>query len=254
MSHAVIFVGENSARAHALTYAKSLNCEKKNSGCAAELAEKKFPAETQKNCGECLSCRVFESGNHPDTFFVKATKQKGIGVEEIREQIVMPMATKPFKYAHKVFIIEDQCTPQAQNALLKTIEEPAPYGVFLFLAQNTHGFLPTILSRCVVKNIKGEFLGDADFLPLAEEIFLALQNADIPQAFALYKKVDAFEKNDLLRFLDTLYVIYGKKIRDEKIFFLDAPKIISDTKKILSQNANTQLALELMFEKLRRNQ
>jgi DNA polymerase III delta prime subunit len=234
MSHAVIFVGEHSARNHALSYAKSLNCENGN------------------NCGECVSCRVFESGNHPDTFFIKATKQKGIGVEEVREQIVMPMATKPFKYKHKVFVIEDQITPQAQNALLKTIEEPAPYGVFLFLAQNTFGFLPTILSRCVVKNIRGEFSGDADFQPLAEEIIRALQAADIPQAFALYKKLEPLEKNELQIFLDTLYVTYGKKINAESFHFLDAPKIISDTKRILSQNANTQLALELMLFKLRR--
>ncbi|MCL2047611.1 MAG: hypothetical protein FWG87_02680 [Defluviitaleaceae bacterium] len=231
-SHAIIFVGESeNLRAHALEYAKGLNCLR------------------ETNCGECVSCRVFESGNHPDTFFINSTKQKGIGVDEVREQIVMPMAVKPFKYKYKVFIIQDPLTPQAQNALLKTIEEPAPYGVFLFLATNTHGFLPTILSRCVVKRTRGEFSGDADFEPLAQEIMQILETADLPQAFALYKKIEALEKEQLKNFLDTLYVAYGKKIRDTQEH-LNAPKIISDTKRILSQNGNAQLALELMFFKL----
>ncbi|MCL2224089.1 MAG: hypothetical protein FWB96_03865 [Defluviitaleaceae bacterium] len=244
MSHAYIFVGENktAVRNHALAIAKGLNCERENA------------------CGNCLSCRVFDSGNHPDTVYVKGTKQSGIGVDDVREQVIMPMAVKPFKYKHKIFIIEsaDTLTPAAQNALLKTIEEPAPYGVFLFLANNTFNFLPTVLSRCVVKKITGEDAAPPELQALAEEIFSALQTADIPETFALYRKIEPLPKDALHDFLNALYILYGTKINSAAKnaqptpqLWLNATAAITNTKKILSQNANTQLALELMLLKLR---
>lgn len=222
----ILFEGEDltAVRKHALHHAKKLNCESGNA------------------CGCCLSCRVFDSGNHPDTFFVKGTKAAGIGVEDAREQIVLPVAVKPFKYKYKIFIIEGNITPQAQNALLKTIEEPAPYGVFLFLAKNTFGFLPTILSRCIVKKIRG---GDfAATSVLAEEISAGVERMDIPQRFALFKKVEPLSKEELNEFLDALYVIYGRQQK------FDAVDAIVKAKQVISQNGNLQLAMELMFLKL----
>ncbi|MCL2197928.1 MAG: hypothetical protein FWB80_03295 [Defluviitaleaceae bacterium] len=221
----ILFEGEDIAtvRKHALSHAKKLNCE------------------SESACGQCLSCRTFESGNHPDTFFVKGTKAQ-IGVEDAREQIIMPVAVKPFKYRYKIFIIEGNITPQAQNALLKTIEEPAPYGVFLFLAKNTFGFLPTILSRCIVKKIRG-----GDFVAvstLAEEIAASVKNADIPKAFGLYKKIEPLSKEELNEFLDALYVLYGHQRN------FDAVDAITKTKQIISQNGNLQLAIELMLLKM----
>ena len=132
MSHAYIWEAEN---AH--EFAKGLNCLNN------EIL----------GCTQCISCKVFESGNHPDTIYVTGTKPSSIGVDDVREQIILPMATKPFRYKYKVFIVEnaETLTPQAQNALLKTIEEPAPYGVFLFVCKHVHNFLPTLMSRCVRK-------------------------------------------------------------------------------------------------------
>jgi len=229
-----IFAGENTSevRSAALKYAKSLNCEENSSeGCA------------------CLSCRIFDNLNHPDTFFVKATKQNGIGVEDIREQIIMPMSLKPFKYKYKIFIIESPLTPAAQNALLKTIEEPAPYGVFLFLAESTHGFLPTVLSRCIVKKFQNGVLVQSsqshEIQALSEEIANSVQGADITETFALYRKVEHLEKNDLHEFLNSLYIHFGKKLN------VNAVSAISKTKQILSQNGNTRLAIELMLMKMR---
>jgi DNA polymerase III gamma/tau subunit len=244
MAQAYIFAGEDTdaVRKHALAFAKSLNCE-------------------TSGCGDCVSCRTFDSSNHPDTFYVRSEKQKGIGVEEAREQIVEPMAVKPFKYKHKIFIVESPLTPQAQNALLKTIEEPAPYGVFLFLADNTHGFLPTILSRCVVKKISGDGEISPD-LKFAEEIATAAESASLPQAFALWKKIEPLakeSKENLQEFLNSLYFFYGKKINNAAAngqtppdVWLNATKAITKTKQILSQNGNTQLAIELMLLKMTR--
>lgn len=234
MGHAYIFEGENktAVRERALAFAKGLNCERENANA----------------CGVCHSCRVFDSGNHPDTIYVRGTKQSGIGVDDVREQIVLPAAVKPFKYKYKIFIAEnaDTLTPQAQNALLKTIEEPAPYGVFLFLAPNTFNFLPTVLSRCVVKKIRG---GSGEVAPeiesLAEEILDKLSTADIPEAFALYRKIEPLHKDDLQEFLSALYILCGKRR------LLSATTEITKTRQILSQNANAQLAMELLFLKIR---
>lgn len=251
---AYIFEGEDTAavKNRALAFAKRLNC-----GAAGENAcghyDLDYDVESGACCSpqKCLSCRTFESGNHPDTIFVRGTKQSGIGVDDVREQIVIPMASKPFKYKHKVFITEraDTLTPAAQNALLKTIEEPAPYGVFLFLAANTFNFLPTVISRCVVKKIRGSAAaGNSDLRKLAEEITAACETADIPEAFALYRKIEPIfkeNKNALQEFLNTLYVLCG-----EKKNFAAADAIIQ-TKKILSQNGNTQLAIELLLLKMR---
>jgi DNA polymerase III delta prime subunit len=245
---AYIYEGEDTktVRNHALAFAKSLNCE------ASE--------GNSEHCN-CLSCRTFDSRNHPDTFFIKGTKQSGIGVEDVRDAIILPMSTKPFKYKHKVFIVESPLTPQAQNALLKTIEEPPDYGVFLFLG-STHGFLPTVLSRCVIKKFHGEPSGEDEneeipaIRRLAEEILQAAQGADIPEAFALYRKIEPLDKNALQEFLNSLYIHYGKKINaatqtgQPPQNWLNAPSVIAHTKQILAQNGNTQLAIELMLLQL----
>lgn len=103
-------------------------------------------------CGQCLSCKTFDSGNHPDVFFVEPRKTKAVSVDDVREQIIDNMQTKPYMYPYKVFIVNhaSAMTPAAQNALLKTIEEPHAFGVFLFVSDNLSAFLPTVLSRAVI--------------------------------------------------------------------------------------------------------
>lgn len=104
------------------------------------------------SCGKCISCQSFDSGNHPDVFYVMPKKTRALSVDDIREQVIKQSEIKQYKYKYKVFIVDkaDTMTPQAQNALLKTLEEPPSYAVILLLAENTASFLPTILSRCVM--------------------------------------------------------------------------------------------------------
>ena len=123
----------------AKTFAKTLQCEKKDI----------------TPCNVCVSCKSFDSSNHPDVIYVEASKSS-IGVEEAREKINKSIEIKPYKYDYKIIVVEnaDTMTHSAQNAILKTIEEPPKYGVFLFLSTNINNFLPTILSRCVSLKIK----------------------------------------------------------------------------------------------------
>ena len=213
-------------------------------------------------CGTCLSCRVFESGNHPDIFIVSGTKATGIGVDDVRDQVVARMATQPFKYRYKVFIVDkaETLTPAAQNALLKTIEEPAPYGVFLFLAAHVHTLLPTLLSRCVLVKL-GEtmHIPDDETMALAEEIASNAAGMDILEALALYRRIEPYKdsRESAQSFLDMLYLSYGKRITHAAAtgagpahIWYDSIAAIKHTKQVLAQNGNFQLAMELMLLRL----
>lgn len=103
-------------------------------------------------CGTCLSCIRAFSGNHPDMIRVfKDKKDKSISVDLIRERIIDDINIKPYYGRYKIYIVEDAhlMSESAQNALLKTIEEPPSYAVILLLTENPKAFLPTILSRCI---------------------------------------------------------------------------------------------------------
>ena len=87
---------------------------------------------------------------------VNHEKPGTISIDEIRDQVIHDVAIKPYCSPHKIYIIADAdlMTPQAQNALLKTIEEPPEYAVILLLTSNADSLLPTIRSRCVRLELK----------------------------------------------------------------------------------------------------
>ncbi len=142
VSHAYIINGERSSGKEfaAKVFATALQCEK---------------GETEP-CGECHSCIQAKSGNQPDIIFVSHDKPNTIGVEDIRTQINNDISIKPYSSPRKIYIMNEgeKMTVQAQNALLKTLEEPPEYAVILILTTNVEALLPTILSRCVVLNMK----------------------------------------------------------------------------------------------------
>ena len=100
-------------------------------------------------CGVCPSCRAFAAHTHPDAVTLGLTDgKKSIPVEEVR-LLIREAYIKPFMGAKKVYTIQDAhlMTAQAQNALLKLLEEPPAYAVFLLLCENTSAIISTILSR-----------------------------------------------------------------------------------------------------------
>lgn len=142
VSHAYILNGEKSSGKEfiARIFAMSLQCEKKE----------------VEPCQVCHSCLQALSGNHPDIIYVTHEKPNTISVDDIRTQINSDIAIKPYSSEYKIYIINEaeKMNAQAQNALLKTLEEPPSYGVILLLTSNLDALLPTILSRCVVLNMK----------------------------------------------------------------------------------------------------
>lgn len=114
------------------------------------LCEERKPGEYE-HCGKCRSCHQVETGNHPDCIFVTHEKSNLISVDEIREQLVSDVEIKPYQGSKKVYIVPDaeMMNEQAQNALLKTLEEPPEYAVIILLVANADLMLPTLLSRSI---------------------------------------------------------------------------------------------------------
>ena len=124
--------------------------------------------EHRNFCGRCPSCQAYQSGNHPDIIQVTHEKKDSIGVDEIRAQLVDDMAIKPYSSPYKVYLVDEaeKLTVQAQNALLKTLEEPPVYGIILLLTTNTEMLLSTIRSRCINLKVRS---GGRVSLGLTEE-------------------------------------------------------------------------------------
>ena len=82
--------------------------------------------ENGEPCGRCDSCRVFLSGNHPDMHYIQPGEKGTLPVQRIREELVQDIEILPYYAGRKVYIVEQAhlMNAQAQNALLKTIEEP----------------------------------------------------------------------------------------------------------------------------------
>lgn len=140
--HAYLFQGEEGVGKEALarTFAAGLQCQ-------SESAD--------KPCKECVSCRQMESGNQPDVIWV--TREKvSLGVDEIREQLCNTMDIKPFSSPYKIYLVPEaeKMTEAAQNALLKTIEEPPEYGIVILMTSNISALLPTIQSRCLTMEFR----------------------------------------------------------------------------------------------------
>ena len=103
-------------------------------------------------CGGCRACHQVETGNHPDLCFVTHEKPLLISVGEIRDQLVTDIGIRPYNGGYKVYIVKDAdlMNVSAQNALLKTLEEPPAYAVILLLTRNAAALLETVRSRCAL--------------------------------------------------------------------------------------------------------
>ncbi len=136
-------------------------------------------------CQQCHSCKQALSGNQPDIIRVTHEKPNTIGVDDIRTQLNTDIAIKPYSSPRKIYIIQEgeKMTAQAQNALLKTLEEPPAYAVILILTTNVDALLPTILSRCVVLNMK-PVRDDLVKKYLMEELQIPDYKANVCVAFA----------------------------------------------------------------------
>ncbi len=230
ISHAYLINGEKASGKEfiAKVFAMALQCEKKG----------------KEPCQECHSCKQALSGSHPDIIKVIHEKPGTISVDDIRLQINDDVEIKPYSGPYKVYLLEDaeNMTVQAQNALLKTLEEPPAYAVIILMTSNISALLPTVLSRCVVLNmkpvpdskIKKYLMEQLQVTDYKAEVCVAFARGNVGKAKALatseeFEKVKA-EALALLKYIQEL----------------DLAEIVTDIRKISEYKLDVNDYLDIM--------
>jgi DNA polymerase-3 subunit delta' len=162
--HAWLFAGPAGVGKAALAgwVAQAVNCERivgAKGGVGAQglapLRSADGEAPAPKPCGECAQCSRIARGIHADVVTISVpppedgVQHKDISVEQVRE-VEQAVALAPFEGRTRVVIIDpaDAMSGGAQNAFLKTLEEPPPNAVFILIATQPDDLLPTVRSRC----------------------------------------------------------------------------------------------------------
>ena len=166
LRHAYLITGPDSIGKNTLAhaFAMALNCT--------------HPNEAQRPCMECRSCRLIISGNHPDMLYAEQDASTGnLPIDAIRA-VMRRLAMKPFEARYRIAIFEhfDEAQPRAQDALLKTLEEPPPAAVLILMAQSAEALLPTIISRSQIINLRPVAL------PLVRDVLIERYGAEPEQA------------------------------------------------------------------------
>ena len=140
---------------------------------AGLIAAAMLCAEPDGPCGVCRSCRKVLGGSHPDYITVDAPDKKIIPVQLVRD-IRADVYIKPNEGARKIYLFPraQDLNTEGQNTLLKILEEPPSYGVFLLLTDNPEKLLPTVRSRCVELKLRA----------LPEELLRTRLRAEFPEA------------------------------------------------------------------------
>ncbi len=230
ISHAYILNGEKGTGKKLVTRAivKALQCE---SGKADA-------------CNKCRSCLQADSGNQPDIIWLRHEKQNVITVDEVRSQMNQDIMLKPYSSKYKIYVIPDaqMLNVQAQNALLKTIEEPPEYAIIFLLTDNVDKLLPTIISRCVVLNMKPlretdmiRYMKDVLHIPEEQAYFCErFAHGNLGKAVRLATSENYREiKDATVRLLRDIYkmdtediILAAKKLSDYKLEMQDLMDIM----------------------------
>ncbi len=256
-----------------------------NSGIGKKMIAKEFSKmllciQEEKYCGKCKSCIEFDSNNNPD-FLLIEPDGNSIKIDQIR-YLQKKIQEKPIISSKKVYIIDsaDKMTKEAQNCLLKTLEEPPSFAILILIGSNESDFLQTIKSRCMIlhfqnienkeikeyleinygitninENILETFqgsIGKAIFLKDKQEeynniqkLIDELENKDIIDiikfAEPLYKG-----KEEILEMLDYINIILLKKAKNNYLY-ANCIEIVENTKKRLEQNANYDMSIDNML-------
>ena len=230
VSHAYILAGEEGMgrKTLAKAFAMTLLCERSD----------------KEPCMQCHACRQILSGNHPDVIWVTHEKPASIGEDDIRTQINDTIYIKPYSSSYKIYMVDEaeKMTVQAQNALLKTIEEPPSYAVIILMTTNQEVFLPTILSRCIQLNLrplKNHVVSDY----LTETMGVPEEKANIYAAFArgnLGKAIHLASSEEFsLLFRQVLTLL--KNIKE-----MDIAMLLDSIKKLQEDNLDLYECLDFM--------
>jgi DNA polymerase-3 subunit delta' len=193
--HAYLFTGPQSVgrRSLALRFAQALNCQQ--------------PPAPGEYCGTCRVCRQIAKLQQPDLMIVQAEQVGGtLKVEQIRE-LRRSLALAPYEARYRVGLLLrfEEAHISAANALLKTLEEPAPQVILLLTAESAESLLPTIVSRCEVVRLRpvagaplSEALNRRLGMPEKQSRLLASISAGRPgYAINLYEQPDRMKQRQV---------------------------------------------------------
>jgi DNA polymerase III subunit delta' len=172
----LIFAGpsDSDARAAAIAVAQALNCLRLATGDSRLATDA---------CGACGACVRIARGVHPDVLVVEPGDTGTIKIEQVRE-IVDRAAYRPFEGKRRVVIVTDAdaLVPQAQNALLKTLEEPPSSSIFILVTSRPDMLLETVRSRCIRLQFaeSGTPPVDADAREIAQHVLAQAADDDEP--------------------------------------------------------------------------
>ena len=157
-------------------------------------------------CDTCITCHKIDDFNHPDVHWVESGRSKKISIDDIR-LAQKEISLKPYEAKFKIFIIlqAEDLTEEAQNSLLKTLEEPPAFSLIILTAANISGLLPTIISRCQIikfypfnyERLKETLVVDYKLKANDAQILAAQAEGRIGLALSLREK-DALSKKNLL--------------------------------------------------------
>lgn len=216
-------------------------------------------------CGSCYSCQEVFKRSHPDLFVIEK-EGSAIRIKQSHE-ILKEALTRPFHSGRKVFVIEDveEMTAEASNALLKLVEEPPPYVVFIMTTGNASAIPDTIISRCQVVPFK-EVPGDRDNLrdsQNGEDLLIeVLASSPIDEAVK-YAKIEATERLNLVSSLMTAICARmnrriasdperDRSVDKDTLSDYGALQSLLRAKDRLQRNANAFLTFSILFMELKK--
>ena len=248
---------------------------------AKELAKAILCLNDGEYCNNCKSCIEFSSDNNPDFIYIEPEETK-IKIDQIRN-MQLKVAEKPIISNNKVYIIDDAdtMTQEAQNCLLKTLEEPPEYVTIILIGSSENNFLTTIKSRCTkiyFENISNEEIKqylkkefetdniDEELLEIADgSIKRAIEIKENRETYRMLEKImEDIDSSDIIDVLNTTSDLYKSK---EIIFtileniniiamkkartnakYANCIKVVEDTKKRLKANSNYDMCIDnLLF-------
>lgn len=247
---------------------------------ANEFAKMILCTGDSKYCNKCKSCIQFDTNNNPD-FKIIEPDGNSLKIEQIRE-FQNKVAEKPIISNRKVYIINDsdKMTGEAQNCLLKTLEEPPEYITIILIGSNESSFISTIKSRCMILHFDkisneeiDKYLVENYQTEINSQIMKQAFQGSIGRAIQLKDKKEQYEKieqiicslenKDKIDILNMSEIIY--KLKEEKFDILDyiniilinlarksnkyavCINIVEETKKRLKSNANYDMCIDNML-------
>lgn len=247
---------------------------------ATEFAKMILCLDDNKYCNHCKSCIEFDTNNNPD-FVLISPDGNNIKIEQIRD-IQKRIQEKPIISEKKVYIIDnaDLMTTEAQNCLLKTLEEPPEFAVIILIGSNSNTFLPTIKSRCTIMNFNKisdeemtKYLREKCDVKNIDQNMLYMYQGSIGKSLELKEKQEEYRnieniinninRYDLIDFINNAEILYKSKeeINDildyinvillnkakDEYLYTNCIQIVENTKKRLKQNANYDMSIDNML-------